>query len=90
MTPRIDDAKQGVSQADVYQLMAYSQLYDCKRVMLLYPHHAGLPEARISTRYAIAAMAAETSLRVATLDVSGPGRAQVRDLGELIAQALEG
>ena len=47
-------------------------------------------DQRISTRYAIAAMAAETSLRVATLDVSGPGRAQVRDLGELIAQALEG
>ena len=39
MTPRIDDPKQGASQADVYQLMAYSQHYDCNRVMLLYPHH---------------------------------------------------
>ena len=35
----IDDAKHGVAQADVYQMMAYSQVYRCKRLMLLYPHH---------------------------------------------------
>jgi 5-methylcytosine-specific restriction enzyme subunit McrC len=33
----IDDAKAGVGQADVYQMMAYAQVYRCKRVMLLYP-----------------------------------------------------
>ena len=31
---RIDDPKQGVSQADVYQMMAYGQLYDCGRLTL--------------------------------------------------------
>jgi 5-methylcytosine-specific restriction enzyme subunit McrC len=37
---RIDDPKQGVSQGDVYQMMAYGQLYKCDRLTLLYPHHA--------------------------------------------------
>lgn len=36
---RIDDPKQGVSQADVYQMMAYGRLYRCGRLTLLYPHH---------------------------------------------------
>lgn len=40
---RIDDRKQGVSQADIYQMMAYGRLYDCPRLTLLYPHHIGLP-----------------------------------------------
>ncbi|WP_133365565.1 McrC family protein [Qipengyuania sediminis] len=39
---RIDDPKQGVSQADVYQMMAYARLYRCGRLTLLYPHHAGV------------------------------------------------
>ena len=39
---RIDDRKQGVSQADVYQMMAYGRLYDCPRLTLLYPHNVGL------------------------------------------------
>ena len=39
---RIEDPKQGVSQADIYQMMAYGQLYRCDRLTLLYPHHAAL------------------------------------------------
>jgi 5-methylcytosine-specific restriction enzyme subunit McrC len=39
---RIDDPKQGVSQADVYQMMAYGQLYKCGRLTLLYPHHSAV------------------------------------------------
>jgi 5-methylcytosine-specific restriction enzyme subunit McrC len=35
----IDDPKRGVGQADIYQMMAYSQVYACPHVMLLYPHH---------------------------------------------------
>jgi 5-methylcytosine-specific restriction enzyme subunit McrC len=38
----IEDKKQGVSQADIYQMMAYGRLYDCSRLTLLYPHHSGL------------------------------------------------
>ena len=46
----IDDAKQGVSQSDVYQMMAYGRLYECPRLMLLYPHHdeLGLPEGKLN------------------------------------------
>lgn len=36
---RIDDPKRGVSQADVYQMMAYGRLYRCGRLTLIYPHH---------------------------------------------------
>jgi len=46
---RIDDPKRGVSQADVYQMMAYGRLYRCDRLTLLYPHHrdAGCDEGLV-------------------------------------------
>jgi 5-methylcytosine-specific restriction enzyme subunit McrC len=51
---RIDDPKRGVSQADVYQMMAYGRLYQCGRLTLLYPHHrdAGGDEGLIGS-YAV-------------------------------------
>lgn len=88
MAPRIDDPKQGVSQADVYQLMAYSQLYQCPNVMLLYPHHGDLPPDPIRTCYAIANADANESLVVATLDVTGPSRAHVQALEALVQSVL--
>ena len=42
ISSRIEDPKQGVSQGDVYQMMAYAQLYRAPRLTLLYPHHPGL------------------------------------------------
>jgi 5-methylcytosine-specific restriction enzyme subunit McrC len=42
LSARIDDPKQGVSQGDVYQMMAYGQVYQCPRLLLLYPHHRKL------------------------------------------------
>lgn len=66
---RIDDPKQGVSQADVYQMMAYAQLYHAPRLTLLYPHHPGLgPEDRVHARHRITGHA--TILETASLDVS--------------------
>ena len=88
MAPRIDDPKQGVSQADVYQLMAYSQLYRCPNVMLLYPHHGDLPPDPIRTRYAIASEGAEDSLLVATMDVTGSSQTHAEALKHLIQGAL--
>lgn len=35
------DRKRGVSQADIYQMMAYARLYRCDRLMLLYPARPG-------------------------------------------------
>lgn len=88
MTPQIDDPKQGVSQGDVYQLMAYSQLYNCPNVMLLYPHHGDLPTDPIYTRYTIGAKDAEATLSVATLDVTSSSRRHVLELTRLIDQCL--
>ena len=38
----VDDGKHGVSQSDVYQMMAYAQIYGVRELMLLYPHHGEL------------------------------------------------
>lgn len=37
LSPDASVAKRGVAQGDVYQMMAYSRLYQCDRLMLLYP-----------------------------------------------------
>jgi 5-methylcytosine-specific restriction enzyme subunit McrC len=51
----VDDAKQGISQSDIYQMMAYGRLYGCERLMLLYPHHAALGTSEgIQSRHLIA------------------------------------
>jgi 5-methylcytosine-specific restriction enzyme subunit McrC len=69
MSGQIDDRKRGVSQADVYQMMAYSRLYACKRVTLLYPHHAKLHQqpGKIARHAILDAEAAEIGL--ATIDI---------------------
>lgn len=69
ISSRIDDPKQGVSQADVYQMMAYAQLYRAPRLTLLYPHHPGLgTEEEVHARHRIAGH--PTILETASIDVS--------------------
>ncbi|TWD54299.1 5-methylcytosine-specific restriction enzyme subunit McrC [Agrobacterium vitis] len=63
----MEDAKHGVSQADIYQLMAYARLYRCPEVMLLYPHHAQLGTEMLSKAYKI--MPDTEKLRVASIDL---------------------
>jgi 5-methylcytosine-specific restriction enzyme subunit McrC len=66
---RIDDPKLGVSQADVYQMMAYAQLYDAPRLTLLYPHHAGAGGAEaVHARHRISGHT--NLLETATIDVA--------------------
>jgi 5-methylcytosine-specific restriction enzyme subunit McrC len=66
---RIDDPKQGVSQTDVYQMMAYAQLYHAPRLTLLYPHHPGLgAEDAVHTRHRITGHT--TILETASIDVA--------------------
>ncbi|MFT5438183.1 MAG: 5-methylcytosine-specific restriction enzyme subunit McrC [Alphaproteobacteria bacterium] len=47
----LDNPKQGVGQADVYQMMAYAHVYGCARMMLLYPHHdeLGVEEGQLNS-----------------------------------------
>jgi 5-methylcytosine-specific restriction enzyme subunit McrC len=42
ISAKIDDPKQGVSQSDVYQMMAYGQVYGCPCLTLIYPHNSAL------------------------------------------------
>jgi len=89
MTPRIDDPKQGVSQADVYQLMAYGRIYDCPRVMLLYPHHRDLPPEPIRRWYSVATMDANEKLIVATQNLAGAQRDHRDALRQLVLDCLD-
>jgi 5-methylcytosine-specific restriction enzyme subunit McrC len=60
-----EDTKRGVSQSDVYQMMAYAQIYKCREVMLLYPHHSGLGADALDAGYRM--MEGNGSLRIASV-----------------------
>lgn len=66
---KAEDPKKGISQADVYQMMAYGRLYRCDRLTLVYPHHAllGLAEGLVS-QYRVTS--SEDCLEVATFDIA--------------------
>jgi len=65
----IDDPRRGVSQADVYQTIAYAQIYRVKHLMLLYPHHAQLGKREgVVCEYRIAGTE-EVRLSIATLSL---------------------
>ena len=89
ISPRIEDAKQGISQGDVYQLMAYSELYKCDRVMLLYPHHHGLPGSQPPQAYSIGSAGARKKLFVSTVDVSRRHSQVTTSLVHLVKTSLE-
>jgi len=89
ITPHIDDPKQGISQADVYQLMAYSRLYECAKVMLLYPHHRNLSSDPIFQSYSIAQEGGHEKLIVATQDISGTQRIHKENLRQLVMASLK-
>lgn len=77
---RIDDAKQGVSQGEVYQMMAYGQLYESDRLVLLYPHHSELSNSEgMQASHRVGG--GTQTLHVATVDIarSGPLDARLVD-----------
>lgn len=79
---RIDDPKQGVAQADIYQMMAYGRLYQCPRLMLLYPHHRLLGEAALKVAHRIAIANCDDRIELATIDI-GTGKGMIGRLREL-------
>lgn len=72
LTP--EEVRDGVAQADVYQMYAYANGYQCPDVVLLYPHHAGLgtlPGTRASYRlHQWTGTGRHARIRVATLDLT--------------------
>ncbi|MCF6102458.1 McrC family protein [Mesorhizobium muleiense] len=81
-----EDAKRGVSQADVYQMMAYARLYRCPEVMLLYPHHVGLGAEALDAAYGM--LEGNERLRIASVDLVLGEAAVVERLAGLILPAM--
>jgi len=65
-----DEATLGVSQADVYQMLAYARAYQARRLVLLYPWHWKLP--RIGTLRRWRVPRSDTAFQIATVDVGRP------------------
>jgi 5-methylcytosine-specific restriction enzyme subunit McrC len=82
-----EDKKRGVSQADVYQIMAYARLYRCREVMLLYPHHAGLGDDVLDAGYVM--MEGDERLRIATIDLVPEASVVMERLAGLISPDRE-
>jgi 5-methylcytosine-specific restriction enzyme subunit McrC len=86
----IDDRKQGISQADIYQMMAYGRLYDCPQLMLLYPHHDDLHRpAGVTSRHLI--NGSDDTLVTATIGLSDlkMTKSQLANLARPFVQDLE-
>ncbi len=79
-----DDPKQGVSQADVYQLMAYARLYRCRELMLLYPTAPG-GKGGVRRNYGI--HGGPERLRIAAVDVARTVPEIVDSLRALVLEA---
>jgi 5-methylcytosine-specific restriction enzyme subunit McrC len=84
LTAAGSDPKRGVSQADVYQLMAYARLYDSARLMLLYPHHADLEGQGALARHRINVPGADERLTIASIDVAADRLATTASLKALV------
>lgn len=80
-----EDKKRGVSQSDVYQVMAYARLYECRDVMLLYPHHAGLGVELLEAGYTM--IGGDERLRIASIDLLPGKESVVSSLAGLFAPA---
>ncbi len=77
ISSRIDDRKQGISQSDVYQMMAYAHLYKAPRLTLLYPHHEELsPEEGVQAQFRISGQ--ETILETTSVDIANGEKMALR------------
>jgi 5-methylcytosine-specific restriction enzyme subunit McrC len=81
----IDDPKRGISQSDVYQTMAYAQIYRVKHLMLLYPHHAQLgKDEGVVCEYKVTGTE-EVRLSIATIGLTDLDRISFR-IKSLVAE----
>lgn len=85
VSANVADRKRGVAQADIYQMMAYAQLYGCDRLMLLYPHHGGLGADRRISSHRVAVAGRRDRIDIATVDVGRGPSAVRRELASLVS-----
>ena len=87
LTNGLEDPKRGVSQGDIYQMIAYGQVYVSQRLMLLYPHHGSLKvPAGCVAAFSVSGNE-ETRLEVATVDLGSMSRVE-EALSVLMASAV--
>lgn len=79
------DPRHGVGQGDVYQLMAYARVYQCPRLMLLYPQVPGKPDG-LRRHFGLAG--GHERLSLATLDLAAAAPAVAERLGGLVRGVL--
>lgn len=60
----------GVAESDVYQMLAYSQAYRARRLVLLYPWHEDLSQAGVCRSWRV--YGAPTKFDIATVDIRKP------------------
>jgi 5-methylcytosine-specific restriction enzyme subunit McrC len=61
----------GVSESDVYQVLAYAHRYETDRAVLVYPHHSALRMPGLQREFLIrGASPHEVRVRIATLDLA--------------------
>ena len=80
------EGKGGVSQADVYQMMAYSRLYRSQDLMLLYPSRPGEGDGE---RNSFGLQGGAERLRIVQVDVSRDVRTVVASLSTLLAHVRD-
>lgn len=83
----IDDPKKGVGQADIYQMMAYAHVYQCDRLLLLYPHHIEMGERDGLHPAHKVNNTTDTQLSVATISLSNLSKV-TDDLFRIVAGKL--
>lgn len=89
ISARIDDPKLGVSQGDVYQMMAYAHLYKAPKLTLLYPHHDALgTNEGIQAQFRITDQ--ETLVETASVDVANGKDLVARLRSELFPTMMHG
>lgn len=79
------DRKRGVSQADVYQLLAYARIYDCDRLMLLYPASA---DQAVGTLHSFGITRGLERLDIGAVNISSGGNETVLQLRRILLQML--
>ena len=60
----------GVSESDVYQMLAYSRAYRARRLVLVYPWHESLGQVGVCRSWLV--FGSSTTFDVATVDIRKP------------------
>jgi 5-methylcytosine-specific restriction enzyme subunit McrC len=82
-------ANRGVSQSDVYQLMAYARLYNCPRLLLLYPHHRELVEdSGVIARHRVRIDGCDERLTIASVELCAPKGEIANALRDVVVSQL--